>query len=715
MAPWTFSDEPPAGGAGNVVTLVEGSTFCISQIVGDIMADRAQGLFVRDTRVVSTWALSVDGRPPKPLAVQRGDPFTATCLSRVPPAPGLADSTLLVVRRRYVGNGMREDIAVRNTGRHPARCTVRLRVAGDFADLFEVKDGRVQGQALDDVAVTVDDGVLQFSRTRGSLEQSLIVRADGTSAVEPKGLCWDVEIPGGGEWTTTVEAIPAINGRELQLRHPRGAPVERAAPAVRLHEWRSRSPQVRTSEPNLAAALAHSVEDLGALRIFDPAHPERAAVAAGAPWFMAVFGRDSLLTAWMLMPLDASLAVGTLHTLADHQGVATNPATEEEPGRILHEIRFGPATDFALGGHSVYYGTADATPLFVMLLGELGRWGGNSATVQALLPHADRALDWIADYGDLDGDGFVEYHRKTEKGLVNQGWKDSWDGINFADGDVATSPIALAEVQGYVYAAYRARGYLARDVGDEAGARHWAQRADEFKVAFNDAFWLPDKGWFAVGLDGNKRPIDALTSNIGHCLWTGIVDDDKAQRVADHLLSDDMFTGWGIRTLARSMGAYNPLSYHNGSVWPHDNAICVSGLMRYGYVQHAQRVIAGILAAAEHFDHRLPELFCGFDRSDFREPVPYPSSCSPQAWAAAAPLLFLRSLLRFDPRLPDKQVHLGPEIPQEYLPLKVSGVRLGGHSVAIEVQSPGSWRATGLERTGISIVEPLIPKVGSRT
>ena len=294
----------------------------------------------------------------------------------------------------------------------------------------------------------------------------------------------------------------------------------------------------------------------------------------------------------MLLPWDDSLAAGTLQTLADRQGHVIDPATEEEPGRILHEVRFGPATSLALGGQNAYYGTADATPLFVMLLGELRRWGRHGQLAQKLLPHANRALHWIEHYGDADGDGFTEYSAKTPSGLVNQGWKDSRDAINFADGTIAEPPIALAEVQAYAYAAYRARAAFARETSDAPGARHWAEAAARLKRAFNQAFWLPDKGWYAVALDRDKRPVDALTSNIGRCLWTGIADEDKAAAVADHLLSQDMFSGWGIRTLAESMAAYNPMSYHNGSVWPHDNALCAAGLMRYGFTAHAQRVAA---------------------------------------------------------------------------------------------------------------------------
>jgi len=408
------------------------------------------------------------------------------------------------------------------------------------------------------------------------------------------------------------------------------------------------------------------------------------------------------------LPLDASLAVGTLQTLAGHQGRAEHPASEEEPGRILHEMRFGPAASLALGGGSVYYGTADATSLFVMLLGELSRWGRHDAQVRALLPHADRALEWVERYGDADGDGFVEYARKTGHGLANQGWKDSWDGVNFADGRIAQPPIALAEVQGYTYAAYLARGRLAQEAGDTDGAQRWSGKARQLKEDFNEAFWLPEHGWFAAGLDRDKRPIDALTSNIGHCLWTGIADQDKAAQVADHLLSDEMFSGWGIRTLATSMACYNPMSYHNGSVWPHDNAICASGLMRYGFVEHAQQVATAILDAATHFGHRLPELYCGYSRSDFPAPVPYPTSCSPQAWAAAAPLELLRGLLRLDPQLPDHRLWCAPAIPDRYLPLHLDNLRVGDMELTIHVRGDG-WELDGLTGKGIDLIRSPRP------
>ncbi len=701
-SPWTLASAPAHTGNAPVVTLVEGSTFCVGDSTGAIDPGRAHGLFVRDTRVVSRWELTIDGVTPTPLDVQQENPFSAIYLGRVAPRTDLADSTLLVVRRRYVGDGMREDISIRSSAPHAVELTIELRVDADFADLFEVKEARALH--VDGVVTRADGRGIQIGRRRGSHEQTVLFTAEREPALHDGRLRWSALIPARGEWCVTVEATPGVDGVPLQPRHPRGIEVGHALPAKRLREWRRTSPVVRTTDPSLTAVLRRSVEDLGSLRIFDPADPNRVVIAAGSPWFMALFGRDSLLTSWMVLPIDPTLAIGTLQTLADHQGVATDTATEEQPGRILHEIRFGPATDFNLGGRNVYYGTADASPLFVMLLGELRRWGGDSEAVQALRPAADHALDWIEHYGDADGDGFVEYETSAIGGLANQGWKDSWDGINFADGSFAQAPIALAEVQGYCYAAFRTRARFAVEDGDPEAARRWSDKAGGLKRAFNERFWLPDRGWFAVGLDKDKRPIDALTSNIGHCLWTGIVDDDKAQAVADHLMSPEMFSGWGIRTLASSMAGYNPMSYHNGSVWPHDNAICASGLMRYGLVEQAQRVAIAMLAAAAHFDHRLPELFCGFERDAFPEPVPYPTSCSPQAWAAATPVSLVRTLLRLDPKLP-QQLWCAPAVPARYLPLSVSGVRVGGLDLSIDVDDD-SWQLTGLTGSGIDLVMP---------
>lgn len=387
----------------------------------------------------------------------------------------------------------------------------------------------------------------------------------------------------------------------------------------------------------------------------------------------------------MALLVDPELAVGVLQTLARFQGRDVDPRHDEEPGRILHEMRFGEAGSLSLGGGSIYYGTADATPLFVMLLGELRRWGVARDVVDELLPNADRAIEWIEQFGDADGDGYVEYQRATDRGLANQGWKDSWDGIRYGDGRVAQAPIALCEVQAYTYGAYLARAHFAFEAGDTATYERFRARAAQLKTAFNRDFWLEDRGWFAVGLDADKRPIDSLTSNIGHCLWAGIVDEDKAERVAGTLTSPEMTTGWGLRTLSSANGGYNPISYHCGSVWPHDTAIVAAGLARYGFDAAAHQLIFGLLDAASAQGGRLPELFSGLDRGELPVPVAYPTSCSPQAWAAASPLLCLRTLLRLDPWIPYGKAWLSPSLADGIGYLKVAGIPLAGSRVTIEV------------------------------
>ncbi len=691
---WDFSGEPVStSGPSGLTTLVEGSSFCISDTVGDIGDGGAAGLFVRDTRILSEWVLEVDGARLEPLSVIDPDPFRAVFVTRTRPRAGRTDSTLLVVRERVIGDGMRETVRVRNLGGEPSAVSLELSAGSDFADLFEVKEDRVRHHHGISARAHAEERVVEVRQDTRGRSRSVLVAPRGASAaaarLRPGLVAWHAVVPARGEWTCDVVVEPTLDGHSLSL-HEHDEDAGRYARARRrAGEWRASSPVVSTPRRALAHILGRSVEDLGALRIDDPEHPDRVTVAAGAPWFMALFGRDSILSSWMTLPVDSRLALGTLQALADQQGDRVDPASEEEPGRILHEVRFGRDSGAGMDQAQVYYGTVDATPLFVMLLGELRRWGLEPEQVDALLPSADRALQWITEYGDRDGDGFVEYQRATDRGLRNQGWKDSFDGVNFADGSLAEAPIALCEVQGYVYAAYLARAHFAHELGDGALESHWARRAADLRAAFNERFWLPDREWFAVGLDRDKRPIDALASNMGHCLWTGIVDEDKAPAVAAHLVGEDLFSGWGVRTLARSMGAFNPLSYHNGSVWPHDNAIIAAGLVRYGFVDEAQRVAEGILHAAAAFGGRLPELFCGFARSEFAEPVPFPTSCSPQAWASAAPLHLLRTLLRFSPAVPHGVVHLAPALPPTYLPLRLDHVPLGGSRVSLEVTADG--------------------------
>jgi glycogen debranching enzyme len=667
------------------VTLVEGQTFCISSPLGDMHAELPEGLFYLDARVISRWELRLDGHPLECLAVDVGAPFTATFVARGAPAVGRADADVVVVRRRHIAAGMRERLVVTNHGLETADVTIELTCEADFADLFEVKERRVRRRGHHEQRV--EHGGLTFAFSDGAVVREVLVRADGRPTVEPGRMAWSVSLPPAGRRELCIEVVNVVDGTEAGERFRCGGDHGDVVPVRRYDAWLAQLPEVDSDRSDLVDVLRQTGRDLGALRIVDP-DTQLTVPAAGAPWFMTLFGRDSILTSWMALLADWDLASGVVQTLARLQGSRVDPDTEEEPGRIMHEVRFANR-GAAFGGGEVYYGSVDATPLFVMLVGELRRWGLPDDLVDRLLPHADRALAWIEEFGDRDGDGYVEYQRATPHGLANQGWKDSWDSVRFADGALAEPPIALCEVQAYVYGAYVARSHLAREAGDHATFTRWRDKAAELRRRFDEDFWLADEGIYALGLDRDKRPIDAVTSNAGHCLWTGIAEPHRAPSVAQRLLAPDMFSGWGVRTLAASMTAYNPVSYHNGSVWPHDNAICAAGLARYGRAEEAHRLIAAQLAVATLADGQLPELFAGFDRSEIHVPAAYPASCVPQAWAAAAPLLWLRTLLGLDPWSSRRTVRVDPSLPDGFEHLRVDGIRIGDASLTVRV-APGT-------------------------
>lgn len=680
MAGWNADTAAGPLGAGTV-TLVEGTSFCISLPNGDIYPEHPHGLFFQDTRILSRLNLAVNGQPLEPLAAQMKEPYRAIFACRVTRSDGYADSPLIVERRRELGIGIVEHITVHNHSTMPVECAVSLTVSSDFADVFEVKEAR-SPRAWEETR-GYDGKTLNISGRWNEVRKSVVVTSPTPWSAAGEELTCVATIQPRGEWNTVLTVAPGSEAPAAPVVRPAEGELSRSD--RRRKEWVAKIPKLHMGNRSVERTLRRSYDDLGALRIEDPAHPERIVVAAGAPWFMTLFGRDSLWASEMAMPVDPSLALGTLQTLADRQGSVVDPVSEEEPGKILHEVRLDVSSSLALGGKSIYYGSVDATPLFVVILGSVSRWGFAKDTIAALLPHADRALDWIRDYGDRDGDGFVEYQRLNDRGLINQGWKDSWDGINFADGTLAEPPIALCEVQAYVYDAYMARAWIAYDTGDTAMATELAERAADLKARFNEKFWMPDRGYYAIALDGKKRQVDACASNMGHCLWVGLVDEDKAPLVAERLMSPEMFSGWGVRTLATDMGAYNPASYHNGSVWPHDNAVIAAGLMRYGFVDEAQRISTALFEAAEYSEGRLPELFCGFSREQYGEPVPYPTACSPQAWAATSPIQLVTSLMRYDAHVSRGGFWMDPQLPASYGDLHISNAPMAGGRITIDI------------------------------
>jgi glycogen debranching enzyme len=665
-----------------------------------------------DTRVLSRWQMSVNGAGLEPLVVEVTEPFAAQMVSVVRLDGDAADAHLVVRRERQLSRGMRERIRISNHHLEPAAVNVVIDCEADFITLFDVKAHRIPrlfGRHVHELS----ERALIFGHQDSHRDTEVIITADSSATLLPGRLCWNLVVDPGAEVEMDVEVSvvlsgervePMFNGSSFHASTDAGREgVGRGAghgPRQRLERWFATIPRVETDSVSLSAVISRSASDLGALRIYDPDHPELPILAAGAPWFMTLFGRDSLLTAWMTLIADPSIAHGVLETLARFQGDDVDPITEEQPGKILHEIRFGRSEALALGGGERYYGSVDATPLFVMLLAEVLRWNANDDLVMRLLPHADRAMEWIENFGDSDGDGFVEYERLNPEGLINQGWKDSWDAIRHGDGTIARGPIALCEVQGYVYGAYRARAAIGRIMGDDATAERYRACAERIRSRFNAEFWVESLGTYAIGLDGDKRPITSIASNVGHCLWTGIVDEDRAPSVIAHLMSDDHFSGFGVRTVSKKMPFYNPVSYHNGSVWPHDNAICAAGLARYGHRVEANRIISAQLDVARAMGYRLPELFAGFGRDHLGVPAPYPSSCSPQAWAAASPLLWLRIMLGLEPASSDHTIWLDPHLPTGINRLGVGGVNIAGRQISIDV-SDGSLTVDGLE--GIAI------------
>lgn len=657
------------------VTLVEGSTFCVSDKSGSL-GRAARGLYFRDTRVLSAFELTVDGTAPEILAVIPDQAYSCRFVGRGSRRDGEYEATLTVERRRFVAAGMREDIVLTNHGTSEVTVRLAVKIDTDFADIFEIRG--IKGRDREISRRAAGDKI-EF-RLENGIDQRVVAITGPQWQPTAGGLTIEATVPAGGSWTSTIQVTPGIGDHDGDVVFPVDRPIAESLPAQRSAAWRNASPEIAVGHPGLARALLISRRDLGALRIADDDHPQDVAVAAGAPWFMTLFGRDSLLTSSMMLPYFGDLALGTLRSLARLQGTQDNPQNEEQPGKILHEVRRGADPSLALGGTGIYYGSIDSTPLFVIVVGQALRWGLPIDEIAELMPAVDRAMAWITDYGDQDSDGFLEYRRTADHGLDNQGWKDSGDSISFADGRLATGPIALAEVQGYAYAAFRARAELARAFGQDQ--QPWLDRADDLQRRFHQAFWLPEKDFYAIALDGNKTPVDTATSNVGHCLWSGIVPAEAAGPVVDRLMSPGTFTGFGIRTLADDAGRYNPASYHNGSVWPHDTALVAAGIARYGYRAEAERVLAGLLDAADAYGGRLPELFCGFSREDLPVPVGYPTACSPQAWAAAVPYQLLTTALGLDADLPNREFVAGPAMGLLGR-ARVAGLRVGAASVTV--------------------------------
>ncbi len=689
MDPFNVAEEAVSLVGRADLTLVNGRTFAISDAAGNMVAP-THGVVFEDLRMLSTLVVAVrdpdshpsEVVPAEVLASTTSSPFSLVTVARplVLGHGGMTDE--FVVRRRWLGRGMREDVEVHNVGHTELRRRVMVHAATDFAHVFDVKAGK-PGMTQADM-VWVSDGFQLQSADPAARVRAVWSPAPALVDTDRGILEWEVVVAPQSSCTITLAFEPVWDGTPAGILFPAGQEPHEAIPIQRRTRWHDSVARVRSHDTRLNLAAERSLEDIASLRIFDSSHPDRVVVAAGAPWFMTLFGRDSLLTAWMMLPFAPEVARGVLQALAELQGEREVPETEEEPGKIIHELRrHGAGGAFSERGR--YYGSVDATPLFVMLAAEAFRWGAlGEEDLQTLWPAIRAALGWVTR--SLTDAPFITYRRSTEQGLANQGWKDSWDGINFANGNLARGPIALVEVQGYAFAALRGGAEIVRRMGrDEIDPAVLDERAARLREDFNREFWIAGTGWFAVGLDGHGRKIDALATNAGHALWTGIADSDKALQYLNHFDSADMWTGWGLRTLSRQMGAYNPLSYHNGSVWPHDTALCAAGAARYGQWKLVDRLVGGALDAASHFGGRPPELFAGISRGEVPTPVAYPASCSPQAWASASIPFLVTTLLGLEPQRGGAPAVTRPG-PSSIKPLTVEGLHAGGsrHRITVD-------------------------------
>ena len=629
----------------NAVRILDGNTFVVSDSRGDIEATSTDpsGLFSFDTRFLSTWVLSVDGERLNPLSTDD----LAYYETRFFLVPGTGtvyvDAKLSVIRRREVGSGFHEELTIINHDEKPVDLTIRIDAASDFADLFEVKDAKTK-QGSYEMKVEKSRLVLRYSRERFRRETH--ITSSQPVKVDEGGLTYQLHLQSDQQWTTDLVVKAHMPGF--------GGPAKaRTADHMSrdLQHWLDAAPRLECDWEPLSHTYRRSLIDLAALRFSPPIAGGRSLPAAGLPWFMAMFGRDSIFTSLQALPFQPGLAATTLETLADWQGSRRDDFRDEDPGRILHEMRYGETAAFEEQPHTPYYGNADATPLFVVLLDEYERWTGDVKLVKALEYEARAALQWIDRYADLAGNGYVSYQRRNEEtGLENQCWKDSWDSISYHDGRLPGFPRATCELQGYAYDAKVRGARLARTVWkDPAFAEELEKQAADLKRRFNRDFWVADKEYFALALEPDGSKVDALSSNIGHLLWSGIVDRGKARAIVRHLLGPRLFSGWGVRTLAEGERRFNPIGYHVGTVWPFDNSFIAWGLRRYGYKEEAARLAAGILDAANFFEGRLPEAFGGYERGQTLYPVQYPTACSPQAWSTGAPLLFLRTMLGLEP------------------------------------------------------------------
>ncbi|BCB02637.1 amylo-alpha-1,6-glucosidase [Bacillus sp. KH172YL63] len=696
----------------NYRVIKENNLFLLTDEQGDILSEHSYGLglYKNDTRYLSKLNVRINQDKPILLHSDGSENYMSTILSTNPHQEEdgeliLWRESVEIERKRFIYDDvLYETMTAKNYYPKPVRFDLNIIVDADFNDMFIVrgfqtgKVGKRTGQKVKGRSLTFlyegADGIDRSTHIQWDTDEKTVN--------ENGEITFQVELQHGEEKSITLMIMPIENGagRDDIL------PVDEALQKLKASykEWSTGLTKVETDYQPLQRLVDRGLSDLRVL-LTDMGYGKFP--VAGLPWFGVPFGRDSLIAALQMIAFQPEVAKGTLFTMASQQGTKVDPWRDEQPGKIMHEIRYGELANTNQIPFTPYYGTIDATPLFLVLLTEYVKWTGDLDTFHKLEDHVDRALQWIDQYGDRDGDLFVEYHQESSKGIANQGWKDSGDSIVHRNGDYADTPIALVEVQGYVYQAKMDLASLYGAIGDREKSSRLEGEAKRLQERFEQEFWMEDCEFYAIALDQKKEKVGTITSNPGHVLYSGMMSDERAKKVSQTLTDDRMFSGYGIRTMGKGEAGYNPMSYHDGSIWPHDNSMTLLGLSKLGFTREAGKVMSGLIDASRHFEYdRLPELFCGYDAA-IGKVVKYPVACSPQAWAAGTPLVFIQSLLGLFPDSLAKEIHLNPTLLDEMDTLTVHNITIGEGVLSLSLTRHGEKVETNIleNSTGYRIVK----------
>ncbi len=688
-----------------VLTINQGNTFMVTELNGEIAAESEQGVFSNDTRFVSYYSIFANGYSWQRLSSSTVSYYAARIYLTNPTFEtedgSVEASTLaLVITREVSGSGISENLEVTNYSMKRVRFNLELAIRCDFADIFEVRSHRFVRRGRIQTVWNDERAELVTSYSNQDFHRHMIYRllSCGSVAHFANGrIAFELDIPAGGSWYVAsrlelilTEQIPDHEevhiGDENELMRLQSA-------------WQERATKLTSSNEEIYRLFNQSVEDMGALRLYEQeCDPDTWMPAAGVPWYVALFGRDSLIASLQNMSVNPRFALGALVKLSQYQATEIDDHRDAQPGKILHELRIGELAQFKKIPHTPYYGTADATALYLVTLHETWKWLGDKSILEMHKDAALKCLDWIDNYGDLDGDGFQEYQTRSAQGYENMCWKDSGDSIVYADGTQVKQPKAVCELQGYVFDAWMRMSEVFDALGDGDRAIQLRKKAAVLYKNFNEKFWCEDIGFFALSLDPDKKPVRTIASNAGHCLWSGLASPQHAEKVVKRFMQQDLWSGWGIRTLSSRHPAYNAHSYHRGSVWPHDNGIIALGFKRYGYGVEAGKLARDISEAASHFvSHRLPELYAGIQRQIASFPVQYSGANVPQTWAAGSVFHLMQAMLGLQADAPNGKLYVDPTLPNWLPDVVLSDLKVADSNIKLKFWRDGDqslWSAT---------------------